>query len=287
MVKFKPLLLSLLLVVGFCIVAAPSFAKAKAKTCNFSGNYSFNFWDAYDDVAGSGYVSVSCSGYVTGGEIFCNAEEEASECIIQDGTVSLHPDGTGLMIIECDSDICGDTQVVELDISVVDKGASVVFNTNGTEYVNSGLLANSGYGEYITGRGDRTSTNTITGTYGFNFWESDDYYVGSGVISLTTTNGLGVVLNGFIRCNTDDAEYEEQITTGGFTQFGDGTGYLWFETVDEDICDWHGGMAWDFAEAKSGNELLFNCDGDPEIQGNRSLPNTGNDIACAGQALLQ
>jgi len=282
------LLLSLFVLVGVCALAAPSFAAAAKASCSFTGDYAFMMWDTDDNISASGWFGVNCAGLVTGGEIFCNDDGDPYESIIQNGLVFVHPDGTGDIVLEADSDICDISEALELDVSIVNSGKTVLFNSNGIEYVESGVQYNTGYGYYFTGRADRAySGATLAGNYDLRLWAADSDFVGDIQLTLAQVNGLGVVVTGFARCNTDFTEYEQQVTTGGFTLFGDSTGYLWFETVDEDFCGEHAGAAFDIALAFGGNEILFNCDADLEIQGNRSLPNGAEYVYCAGEGFKQ
>ena len=106
MARFK-LLVSLLVLVGVCTLAATSFAKPAPKPkCGFNGDYSFFFWDPDTDLSGVGYFSVqvksatNCrSGIVLpGGIINCNFESgDIYEDFIESGSVFLETDGEGTM----------------------------------------------------------------------------------------------------------------------------------------------------------------------------------------------
>src|SRR5580704_17186214 len=142
---------SLILAVAVCGLAATSFAKAAPKPkCGFNGDYSFFFWNPDTDLAGVGYFTVKMnanskcrSGVVLpGGIINCNfAEDEIFEDFVEEGSVFLETDGEGTMEIETNSSngICGTGKnALELDISVVLSGKSVLFGSNGVNLVSSG-----------------------------------------------------------------------------------------------------------------------------------------------------
>src|SRR5271169_5628952 len=125
------LLVSLLVLVGVCTLAATSFAKPAAQPkCGLNGDYSFFFWDPDEPIAGVGFFSVQLnpsakcrSGVVLpGGIINCNELGDEFEDFIESGSVFLETDGEGTMEIETNSSlgICGTgTNAIELDISVV------------------------------------------------------------------------------------------------------------------------------------------------------------------------
>ena len=174
------LFMSMLVIVGVCMLAGTSFAKA-AK-CEFNGNYSFFFWDPDTDLSGVGYFSVAVttaskcrSGVVLpGGIINCNFESgDIYEDYIEDGSVFLETDGEGTMEIETNSSngIC-DTgkDAIELDISVVLGGKTVLFNSNGAEYASSGTVPQAGYDYTVTGRADKCYAGQISGSYDMRFW---------------------------------------------------------------------------------------------------------------------
>src|SRR5271170_6997573 len=147
--------LSVAAIAVVCAMATSSFAKAAPQPkCGFNGDYSFFFWDPDTDLAGVGYFTVKLnanskcrSGVVLpGGIINCNFEEgDIFEDFIEEGSVFLETDGEGTMEIETNSSrgICGTGKnALELDISVVLGGKTVLFNSNGVELVRSGTTPN-------------------------------------------------------------------------------------------------------------------------------------------------
>src|SRR5271155_5799970 len=300
------LLVSLLVLVGVCTLAATSFAKPAAQPkCGLNGDYSFFFWDPDEPIAGVGFFTVQLdpstkcrSGVVLpGGIINCNAPKGGIfEDFIEDGFVFLESDGEGTMEIETNSSrgIC-DTgrNALELDISVVLGGKTMVFNSNGVDLVQSGTTPNAGYDYTLTGRADKCFAGQISGCYDLRFWAADDGVVGDCTVCV---NGAGGVTGGSCRCNTNDFvksfgfETLSEIEGGGYT-LGEGcqssTGYLWIATSSDDICDVSSFLALDFAVAQQGKELMGACDTDPKILNNTSEINTGFSIGCAFEGWLQ
>ena len=228
MSKFKTGVASLL-VLGVLGLAATSFAKAAPQRCGFNGDYSFFFWDPSFPVSGVGYMSVQLnpstkcrSGVVLpGGIINCNfAIGEIFEDFIEDGSVFLESDGEGTMEIETNSSngICGTgTNALELDISLVAGGKTMLFNSDGEEFASSGLIPQAGYVGTITGRADKCFAGQISGCYDLRFWIAPalipppdgvqpdllpefDSAVGDCTICV---NGAGGVTGGTCRCNID------------------------------------------------------------------------------------
>src|SRR5208282_4525853 len=83
MARFK-LLVSFLVLIGVCTLAATSFAKPAPKPkCGFNGDYSFFFFSPHDEVTGVGYFSVAVSNatacrsgvVLPGGIINCNVND--------------------------------------------------------------------------------------------------------------------------------------------------------------------------------------------------------------------
>ena len=294
MVRSK-LFVSLLAFLGVCALAAPSFA---AK-CSFNGDYSFFFWDPGENVSGVGYVSVSLnaktkcrSGVVLpGGIINCNfSDGTLYEDYIEDGSVFLETDGEGTMEIETNSTygICGTgTNAMELDISVVKGGKSVLFNSDGEEYAVSGLIPQAGYYGTITGRADKCFSGQISGCYDARFWTPDDDVVGDCTICV---NGAGGITGGTCKCNTEGFEYNSEIETGGYTLGEDcqsSTGYMWFTTSSDPICGEESSVALNFAVADGGEEIIGACDPGEYILNNTSLYNAGYYDACSFEGYLQ
>ena len=275
MPRFK-LFVSLLVLVGVCTLAATSFAKPAPKPkCGFNGDYSFFFWDPADTVAGVGYVSVivnpatKCrSGIVLpGGIINCNVDGTIYEDFIEDGFVFLETDGEGTMEIETNSSngICGTgDNAIELDISVVKGGKTVLFNSNGAEFAGSGLIPQAGYDGTVTGRAEKCFAGDISGCYDVRFWEPNDGLVGDCTICL----GGGFVTSGSCRCNVNTPgeggfEYLSEIETGGYV-LGEGcqssTGFLTFTVSSDEVCGDTSTVYLDFAVAENGAELMGSCD---------------------------
>lgn len=287
MVRSK-LFVALLILIGVCTLAATSFAKTPKPKCEVGGNYSFFFWDTYDEtIAGVGYVSVTVdpatgcrSGVVLpGGIIDCNVDGDEYEDFIEGGGIFLETDGEGTVLIETNSSdgICdsGD-DAIELDVSVVSGGKKVLFNTNGVEYAQSGTVAQAGYEEYFTGRAERCYAGGPSGSYNIRFWEPDGDIVGS----CTIVMGGGYVTGGTCSCNSDDTEYLSEIVTGFYTP-GEGcessTGLISFDVSSEGVCgsstDYFT-VYLDYAAAENGAEIMGACD-------------SFNEFDCAFEGWLQ
>ena len=152
-------------------VGAQATPKVKgAGSCAFKGDYSFFFWDPDQGVnlTGVGYVSAACNGKVLpGGIIDCNFGGGVGfESFIEGGNVFLERDGEGTMFISTNSSegICGTHKnAIELDISVVKGGKSVLFSTNGAEHAASGTTPQAGYDYTLTGRADKCFAGQIRG----------------------------------------------------------------------------------------------------------------------------
>jgi len=294
------LLTSLLVVAGVFMLAATSFAKpAPTPKCQFNGDYSFYFWDPDTSIAGVGYFTVSVttgskcrSGVVIpGGILNCNEPDGTIyEDFIEDGFVFLETDGEGTMEIETNSSrgICGTGKdAIELDISVVLGGKSVLFSTNAAAKVQSGTIPNAGYNLTLTGRADKCFPGQISGCYDLRFWAPNSPVVGDCTVCV---NGAGAVTNGICRCNSDGTEFMSEIEGGAYTLGEDcqsSTGYLWFVTSSDDICGETPYLALDFAVAQQGKEMIGACDTANYILNNTSRPNTGSDINCAFEGYLQ
>ncbi|HTY54287.1 MAG TPA: hypothetical protein VMB26_03750 [Candidatus Binataceae bacterium] len=331
MAKLKLIASLLILIVAVCALGSPSFAKPAPKKCDFNGNYSFFFWDpAVSYGAGVGYFTVQLdpatqcrSGVVLpGGILNCNIGvgfPEATgvfEDFIEGGSVFLETDGEGTMLLETNSTngICGihddiaGVNAIELDISVVLGGKSVLFNTDGEPYASSGLVPQVGYVATLTGRADKCFAGQISGCYDVRFWTgtSGDFspIIGApaGAVGDCTicVNGAGSVTGGTCRCNTssnvlnDSApivplETLSEIEGGGYTlgeNCQSSTGYLWFVTSSDEICDIASYMAFDFAVAQQGQEIMGACDTGPFILNNTSEENAGI-MGCAFEGWLQ
>ena len=311
-----------LVVAIVCTLAGTSFAKAAPKRCGFNGDYSFFFWDPSFPVSGVGYMSVQLnpstkcrSGVVLpGGIINCNfGFGDIFEDFIEDGSVFLESDGEGTMEIETNSSngICNTgTNALELDVSLVSGGKTALFNSDGEEFASSGLIPQAGYFWTLTGRADKCFAGQISGCYDVRFWsqspelikqvssEEDpidlllyDSAVGDCTICV---NGAGAVTGGTCRCNTNfegsGFETLSEIEGGGYTlgeNCQSSTGYLWFVTSSDEICDMSSFLALDFAVAQQGRELIGACDTDEWILNNTSEFNAGYEMPCAFEGFLQ
>jgi len=285
------LVVSFLAIVILCAMAGTSFAATPKAKCAFNGPYSFFFWDPDTELSGVGYFTVNCAGYVLpGGIINCNVDDDEYEAFIESGGVFLESDGEGTMLIETESSdgICGEHNALELDISVVQGGKTVLFNSNGETDADSGLIPQTGHTYPFTGRADKCFGGQITGCYNIRFWTPDDSYTGTCTICV---NGAGGVTGGSCSCNADGDEYLSPIVTGGYTLGEDcesSTGYLWFTTDSNEICDEESSLALDFAVADGAKEIIGTCDPGEYILDNTSLSNAGYDIAsCAFEGYLQ
>jgi hypothetical protein len=196
-------LVGVLILVGVCALTAPSFAAPKAKAkCGFNGDYSFFFWDPSTNLSGVGFFSVQLnpntkcrSGVVLpGGIINCNFDSgDIFEDFIEDGGVFLESDGEGTMEIETNSSngICGTGKdAIELDISLVNGGKTVLFNSDGEEFAGSGLIPQAGYDFTLTGRADKCFAGQITGCYDLRFWAPDDSVVGDCTVCVNGAGGV-------------------------------------------------------------------------------------------------
>ncbi len=302
MARFK-LLLSLLVVIGVCSLATTSFAKAKK--CNFNGDYSFFFWyPPFSSLAGVGFFSVKLdpatqcrSGIVLpGGILNCNRPGASYEDFIEGGSVFLETDGEGTMLIETNSSegICGTgDEAIELDVSVVQGGKSVLFNSDGEQYADSGLIPQAGYDYTLTGRADKCFAGQISGCYDLRFWTITPELALPAVGDCTIcVNGAGGVTGGTCRCNAHFLTVVEtlsEIEGGGYTlgeSCQSSTGYLWFATSSDEICGLGSYMALDFAVADGGSEIIGACDTAEYILNNESEFNFGVN-GCAFEGWLQ
>ncbi|HTY56088.1 MAG TPA: hypothetical protein VMB26_12850, partial [Candidatus Binataceae bacterium] len=217
------LFLYLFMVIGVCAMASASFAKAKPK-CPFGGDYAFFFWSPDDEVAGVGYFSVDLkpgtkcrSGIVLpGGIINCNVDGTEYEDFIEDGFVFVETDGEGTLEIETNSSrgVCGTgDNAFELDVSIVQNGKRVMFNSNAVSLVQSGTTPNAGHEYVIAGRAGRCFAGDIFGCYDVHFWEPGEPLAGDCTICV----GGGRVTGGTCRCNNDGDEFLSEIEVGTYT----------------------------------------------------------------------
>jgi hypothetical protein len=277
MARFK-LSISLLALLGVYAVAATSFAQSAPKPrCGFNGNYTFYFWDPGKPATGVGYFAVKLdpdtkcrSGVVLpGGILNCHSRKGIGfEDFIESGTVSLESDGQGTMLFETNSSdgICGTgTNALELDISVVLGGKTVLFNSNAAEDAASGTTPQAGYFGTITGKADRCFAGDISGCYDVRFW----FPVGALVGDCTICVEGGLVTGGTCRCNTNDIsklggfETLSEIETGGYTlgeNCQSSTGFLSFTVSSDEVCDITSTIYLDFGVAQQGAELIGECD---------------------------
>ena len=314
------LLAALIMILGLCAYSGTSFAKVAPVRCGFNGDYSFFFWDPDFPLSGVGFFTVQLdpatkcrSGVVLpGGILNCNFPEgRIFEDFIENGFVFLESDGEGTMEIETNSSdgICDSgTNALELDISVVLGGRSVLFNSDGEQFASSGLIPQAGYFGTATGRADRCFAGQISGCYDVRFWSDGPEVmlkkastrqipIGlNGEVGDCTVcvNGAGAVTGGTCRCNINTVlggfETLSEIEGGGYTlgeNCQSSTGYLWFVTSSDEICDIDSYLALDFAVAQQGKELIGACDTDEFILNNESERNAGNVLPCAFEGFLQ
>ena len=246
-----------------------------------------------------------------GGILNCNfSRGEIFEDFIEDGFVFLESDGEGTMEIETNSSdgICGTaTNALELDVSLVSGGKSVLFNSDGEEFAGSGLIPQAGYVGTLTGRADKCFAGQISGCYDVRFWSTAANIDGGVIIpdlaELDPTvgdcticvNGAGAVTGGTCRCNVNfpgsgGFETLSEIEGGGYTlgeNCQSSTGYLWIVTSSDEICDISSYLALDFAAAQQGKELIGACDTAPFILNNESEDNAGYFMPCAFEGFLQ
>ena len=98
-------------------------------------------------------------------------------------------------------------------------------------------------------------------------------------------------------CNLDEfpigeVETLSEIETGGYTLGEDcqsSTGYLWFTTSSDEICDSESSLALDFAVADGGKEIIGTCDPGEYILDNTPLFNAGYEQleSCVFEGYLQ
>jgi len=322
-------MVALIVVVGLCMSSGLGFAKSAPKRCDVNGDYSFFFWDPVFAVSGVGFIGVQMdpatkcrSGVVLpGGILNCNlAKGRIYEDFIESGSVFLESDGEGTMLIETNSSngICGITfdghgvNAIEVDVSVVLGGKTVLFNSDGEQFAGSGLIPQAGYIGTFTGRADKCFAGQISGCYDVRFWNhsigilppppgpidqqdsniGDDSEVGDCTICV---NGAGAVTGGTCRCNIHDPdlggfETLSEIEGGGYTlgeNCQSSTGYLWIVTSSDEICDIDSYLAFDFAVAQQGKELIGACDTADFILNDESKYNAGSFMPCAFEGWLQ
>lgn len=302
MIRFK-LLISLVTILCVCALSVTSFAKAKPKSkCAVNGDYSFFFWDPdHDGLAGLGFFTIEMqagthcrSGAVlAGGVINCNVPGGGEfEDFIKDGSVSFQPNGMGTMEIDtiASAGFCntGATSL-ELDLWSVLGEKALLLNSNGSMFVGSGTTPNAGYDLSFTGRADSCFGDQITGCYNVHFWTPAQAAVGGCNICV---DGRGNVTGGNCSCNLnphDGSEPVSQILHGGYTlgeNCNSSVGYLWFETVGDNICGISNFLALDFAIAQKGKEIMGACDTAEFVLNNPSDPNTGFSLGCAFEGWL-
>ena len=124
---------------------------------------------------------------------------------------------------------------------------------------------------------------------------NQDLRLGNNVGDCTIcVNGAGGVTGGTCRCNSGGLgggfETLSEIVTGGYTlgeNCQSSTGYLWFTTSSDFICDEESSLALDFAVAQGGKEIIGACDPSFYILNNTSLFNAGYYIPCAFEGYQQ
>jgi len=292
------LLLLLSAVTLFRTMTGTSFADE----CSFKGAYSFHFYggSAFPFTPnGVGFFTVisnsdDCSSAIVspGGIIYCNnvsGQEWLST--IEAGSVSLdEASGLGAMPIKTSGDgVCGTSDgAIELDISVVQGGKMVLFNSDGEKLVASATIRNAGHDILpITGEADKCFAGQVAGCYDFRFWGT--FLPGDGDCTICL-NGSNLVSAGTCTCNFEDTEYLSEIESGGYSLADNcqsGPGYLWFTTSGDKICGQQRSLALDFAVAQQGNEIMGACDTARYILDNKSVANTGFLFNCAFDGYLQ
>ena len=314
----------MLVLASACALAGTASAKAAPKRCDLNGDYSFFFWAPASPTAGVGYFTVQLdpatkcrSGVVLpGGILNCNDPfGNIFEDFIEGGSVFLETDGEGTMLLETNSSdgIChiqfenNAVNALELDISVVLGGKSILFNSDGEEFAASGVIPQAGYIGTWTGRADKCFPGQISGCYDLRFWGAatdldtdlvspDFLKIESRVGDCTVcVNGAGAVTGGTCRCNVNlpgsgGFETLSEIEGGGYTlgeNCQSSTGYLWFVTSSDEICDLGSYLALDFAVAQQGKELIGACDTAEDILNNKSEFNAGFEMSCAFEGFLQ
>ena len=319
------LLAALILVLGVSGGSSISFAKAAPKPrCALNGDYSFFFWQPDFPASGVGFFTIQLdpatqcrSGVVLpGGILNCNLfEGGVFEGFIESGSVFLESDGEGTMLIETNSSggICGistdsnSVNAIELDVSVVLGGKSLMFNSDGEEFAGSGLIPQAGYARTLTGRADKCFAGQISGCYDVRFWASSflidrtlepELRILKGEVGDCTicVNGAGAVTEGTCRCNVNRTlgsggfETLSEIEGGGYTlgeNCQSSTGYLWIETSSDEICNIENFLAFDFAVAQQGKELIGACDTDEFILNDPAEFNAGFFMPCAFEGWLR
>jgi len=271
------LLVSALVIVGVCTLAATSFAKPAP--CPFKGNYSFFFWDPDLDLAGVGFFTVSMkspacrSGSIApGGILDCNIDEPFEfEEFIDSGTVGIESDGEGHMSLtgSTNEGICGTgSDTLVLDISVVQGGKTVLFSSNGEP-------GQAGNDITITGRADKCYAPPVAaGCYDIRFWEPADSVVGDCTICI---DGIGDVTGGSCQCNDDGFEYLSAPVVGFYNQGNDAcqsqTGFMDVSLGSQPLCGITDEFVLDFTIAQQGKEIIGACD-------------SFNDFNCAFEGYL-
>src|SRR5580704_16550378 len=208
------LVLSLVILVALGVVLAdrmPSFAAPpNPPKCKFKGSYAFMAWEPSAELAASGVFAVNSGKVLPGGIIECNVGGTAFQSFIESGTVSLERDCEGTMVIETNGPICGATDALELDISVVKGGKTVLFNANGVAIDVGGTTPNTGHTIFLTGRGDKTFFGGICGCFDARFWSANGNFVGDCTVRVDST---GHVTGGGCSCQHDEEEFLSEIET--------------------------------------------------------------------------
>jgi len=96
-----------------------------------AGSYDVRFWGMDEGLVGDCAVTVSGTGYVTGGTCRCNADGKAYLSEIEGGTYTPGENcqsSTGYMTFVTSSDeVCGDTTTMILDYTVAAGGTEIMF----------------------------------------------------------------------------------------------------------------------------------------------------------------
>ena len=280
----------LALIIAFSAVLMAA-ANGFAKPCPVHGDFSFYFYDTAFGLTGVGYFGVGCGGSVQpGGIINCDVRGVEFEDFIEGGALFVERDGEGTMIIETSSTngICGThTNALELDVSVVLAGKTILFNTDTEPYAASGTTPQAGYEFNATGRADKCFAGQVSGCYDMRFWEPDNAFVGDCTICV---DGVGHVTGGTCRCHAGHLETLSEIISGAYTLGEDcqsSTGYLWFTTSSDLICGLESSIAFDFGVALQGSEMIGACNSGEFVLNDTALPNVGAEMSCSFEGFME
>lgn len=295
MVRSK-LIFSVLVITAFCAVAVPGFAKPAKQLRNGYGlgGTTAEGWIANTDDSATftGALYVTGSNFPGGGNAFGNIEcndgggdETNSDVLATYFFDGFHQGNFGLISTNGDA-ICDDLFYLNLDAQVTTGGALIKFNfQGGGDQVGSDIV---GYGVM-----NRLAPVTPSGTYGFQFWGTDDDDEGvaaTGYVRLATdTNGNVMIQSGEIDCNYDGSDYTSNLLlcVNCVTLNGDGTGTMFFTTTGgDDICDFSKSLVVDFVLVNGGARFMFNSNAMYEVP-STNRTNSGEEMNVFGIADVQ